>query len=290
MIIDCHYHLDEQMMPMSHLLAEMDRNNIAKTALIARVCEPFYSPADFITTLKANVGRACLRNVPPLGAAIYRSLMDNQGTFLPHGQPISIIQEPDNKPVVDAVARNPERFIGWIAVNPNLQTEAMQVIEDLSVLPGMIGVKVHWFFHRFAHDMLDQVAGYCQERSLPMLVHLPPDPDACFYLPHKFPQLKVIYAHAGVPWFKKVWGLAHSLPNVFIDLSSDYLDAKSLRMAVEYVGHRKCLFGTDGPFGLPQPGDIYDYSRMKGWIENLSIGQSETDAILCSNFLSLISL
>ncbi|MGE5405800.1 MAG: amidohydrolase family protein, partial [Candidatus Saccharibacteria bacterium] len=129
----------------------------------------------------------------------------------------------------------------------------------------------------------------CQEHNMPLLVHLPPDPDTCCYLPHKFPELKVIYAHAGVPWFRKVWSLAQNAPNVHIDLSSDYLDAKSLRMAVDHVGYAKCLYGTDGPFGMPQPGDTYDYSRMKSWIEALTISRREKEAMFGSNFLELIN-
>ncbi|MEZ4567887.1 MAG: hypothetical protein R2860_13340 [Desulfobacterales bacterium] len=56
-----------------------------------------------------------------------------------------------------------------------------------------------------------------------------------------------------MPHYHKLWEDAKNRQNVFIDLSSPYLDEPLRRAAVNAMGPgRICLYGTDGPFGYPE--------------------------------------
>ena len=71
---------------------------------------------------------------------------------------------------------------------------------------------------------LAPAAALCEEKGVPMLIHLSSERDSYKYLPEKYPKLKLIYAHAGLPFWKGLWKrYGKDKPNVFIDTSSDYL-------------------------------------------------------------------
>lgn len=88
-------------------------------------------------------------------------------------------------------------------------------------------MKAHPFWHRYAVRMLDDVAAYCTERNWPLLIHLGGDEERgdYRYLPERHPKLKILYAHAGVPFYQQVWEYVREKHNVFIDLSNPvYVD------------------------------------------------------------------
>ena len=76
-------------------------------------------------------------------------------------------------------------------------------------------------------------------------------------------------------------------PNVFVDTSSDYLNPSIVKKAVESLGHRKVLYGCDGPYGMKKFNE-YDYSAKKSWIDSLQIPDNQKEYILGKNFLGLI--
>lgn len=120
-----------------------------------------------------------------------------------------------------------------------------------------------------------------------MLIHLSAELDSYKYLPIKFPKLKLIYAHAGVPFWKKLWKFAKEQPYVFVDTSSDYINPSIVNKTVKSLGFRKVLYGCDGPYGMTKYNE-YDYSIKKQWVEALSIPDYQKDYILGKNFLELI--
>ena len=86
------------------------------------------------------------------------------------------------------------------------------------------------------------------------------------HLPEKYPDLKVIYVHAGIPYFGKLWDFAKGRRNVYVELSSLDLDRGIVRRAADFPGAERCLYGTDGPYGHQGPGEGYDYGMFKGWM------------------------
>jgi predicted TIM-barrel fold metal-dependent hydrolase len=103
------------------------------------------------------------------------------------------------------------------------------------------------------------------------------------YLPERHPRLRIIYAHAAVPYFREVWNYAREKENIFVDLSSlVYTDQGVLSSVIETLGAEKCLYGTDGPYADATQ------RRMLDRIVQLSLSDNEREQILGRNFLELI--
>jgi predicted TIM-barrel fold metal-dependent hydrolase len=155
------------------------------------------------------------------GVLLYKTTVTRKGKFSALGTTFSIYEIPDNESVARTMQAHPDRFYGWIFVNPWV-TDQLIELEKRANEPGWIGVKTHPFWHRYAVRMLDDVAGYCTERDWPLLMHLGGDEERgdYRYLPERHPGLKVLYAHAGVPFYREVWEYIREKNNLFIDLSN----------------------------------------------------------------------
>lgn len=289
MIVDCHYHYEPRIFPLERMIPAMDRHGIDKVALVPTMVEPF-SLHNRIKQVSNAMLRSNLLYLNPLGRFMYRSLLvDSRGDFRILWERYRIIERPDNSSVAEVIRQHPQRFMGWIFVNPAVDPDPLAEVERWSPQEGMIGVKAHPFWHRYPVEKLDPVAAWCRKNNYPLLIHLGADGSGDFRrLPEKYPGIKIVYAHAGIPYFRRLWSYIKDKQNIFVDLSSPYLDPRVVRMTVDYLGAEKCLYGTDGPYGPQAPGEDYDYGWIKGWIESLPLSDRERDRIFRANFESLL--
>jgi len=291
--IDDHFHFEPDMFPLERMIHGMDLNGVEKTALVARMCEPFYMDTAF-KNLSSRTLRMSLLYLNPLGKMVYMSTIDSGGNFVLNPltrETYKIYGKPDNNEVVEVIDKYPDRFYGWIFVNPAGPSDPMEEIEKYVSIPQMIGVKTHPWWQQYPVKKLEGVARWCEENGYPIQVHLGVGEMGDYrYLPEKFPDLKIIYLHAGVPFFREIWNHFASKKdsNVFFDLSSPYNDDIIIKEAVNTLGAERCLYGNDGPYGYQKPGEDYDYGLIKGWIENLSISTEDKEKILGKNFEALI--
>jgi uncharacterized protein len=174
-----------------------------------------------------------------------------------------------NEDVRDAVAQNPDRFIGFVGVDPTN--------DDPTKLRAAIRVAVsEWGFRgvgEFANvDLLDSrceaVYETCVETQVPLLIHtgvpLPSmllrfgHPFGLDEVAHRYPELTIVAAHLGVPWFMETIAVAVRHPNVYVDISAlPTFNAKMIRPLIALcldkgLGDR-LLFGSDFP--LVDPAD-----------------------------------
>ena len=142
-------------------------------------------------------------------------------------------------------------------MNPKI-SDPMKEIEKWIDKRGWIGVKAHPFWHSYPIAKLEQVAAFCAERDVPVLIHLLGNREQgdYRYLPERHPKLKILYAHAGVPFYREIWNYAKKQENVFVDLSNPvYVDEGILPVVIKKLGAEKCIYGTDGPMQmLPNQG------------------------------------
>ena len=285
MIVDCHFHVDETMLTLEKMIEGMDKNNVAKTALIAPMNETMF---EVNSTFQHNIQqlfRSLILHAPQIGLKIYDGLVKD-GYLKLYGKSYKIFTKPDNDMVAAAIDRFPNRFLGWVTVNPMIPV-SMEEVESYLHKPNFIGVKAHPFMHQYSIKVLDPLAAMCESKGIPMIIHLSSERDSYKYLPENYPKLKLIYAHAGLPFWKKLWKYVKNQPNVFIDTSSDYLNSAIVKKAVESLGYRKVLYGCDGPYGIKEF-NKYDYSAKKKWIDSLPIPYNEKEYLLGKNFLELI--
>jgi len=168
MIIDCHYHLEERVFSIDRLIGEMQKCGIDKVALMGSMIEPFDEPPEFlITVLQSLLESRVLRRI---GKALISNFTD-KGELKILGTPYPIATDPDNQKVFDTVAKHPDKFLGWVFVNPRGKKNQIQELEKYKDEKGFIGVKAHPFWHHFPPVELAPVAERLSKMSKPLLIH-----------------------------------------------------------------------------------------------------------------------
>lgn len=267
MIIDSHFHLAPESLSTRDLINLMDRNGIARTALIARLCGPIEEPGEGLLSL--------MRSLMALSATRFlvkpfMSRFSKEGDVLLPSGPLPIDPDPDNKAVFDAVESYPDRLCGWAFVNPRGTLNPVEELKRWESHPGFIGGKAHPFWHRYPPMALAPVAERLQAIGAPLLIHLGFGENGDILpLARAFPRLTIVLAHAGIPFYQSLWREIAPIPTLFVDLSaSAFVSTSIMQHAVAALGPQRCLFGTDGPFGPRDATGTFDYGHMQARVRN----------------------
>jgi len=289
-MIDAHFHLDETMISLSNLITSMNDAGIERAALIPALCPPITLPiwANSIMPILQWFLHQDGGPLHQIALWIYDNTVKKNGMVDVFGAEYPIIDNPNNDLVIQAIAKYPQRFLGYVFVNPKGPSDPMNELERLMVKPGIIGVKAHPYWHNYSIELLTTVADYCETNECPMLIHLGTGDKGDFrLLPERFPKLKVIYAHAGVPYVNQVCEYARENRNVYIDLSgSVFINASMISKAIQKAGPDKCIFGTDGPY-FHIDNNRFNYKRFTQIIKNIGLEPNAYRQIVNDNFLAL---
>ena len=286
MLIDAHAHFEPRMLDLANVIRKMDAVGVQKIAFIPAINDPL---PETPKTLLA-VMRRLMRTAPGrvLAEQVHRATLTSEGDLRLGGKVYQLYSRPDNASVADAIRQYPERFLGWIFLNPRNNPKVLDELEQWRTEPGMIGVKLHPHWHDYRVEMLWPLLARVEELRLPILIHLGFGQRGDFRaICQKFPALNVIAAHAGFPFYDELWRAALALPNLHVDLSSPYIDERLARDAVRALGPRRCLYGTDAPYGFNEADHSYNYQEIKGWIERMSLGTAEQALLFGGNFEAL---
>ncbi len=288
-IIDAHVHLETRILPVDSLLRNMDRLGIARAVLIPHLTDP---PETRKSDLPLAVQRFMFyrRWLRPLGLAITRSMYRERGQWnmwfrRGQAQPrqFTLISRPDNAPVAAAIRAHPDRFSGWIFINPG-EPDAMDELARWREVPGMAGVKLHPFWHQFPIRQAERLLAETERLQMPLLIHLGiAERDTGHWLMASFPTLTIIFAHLGIPFYRDLWNAARDNPRVYFDVASTYhVDAFLVREAVRYLGADRIVFGTDAPYAHP---DVAE--RIMRWVRATVPDERGRRLIFHDNWLRL---
>ena len=268
MVIDCHYHLEERVLKVDELIREMDRCGIHKAALMGSMIEPFREPPMLLISILQRLIEN--RSTRGIAKALISNFTD-KGEVKILGKPYCIETDPDNEKVFAAVRKHPDRFLGWIFVNPRSRKDQVAEFEKYKDSPGFTGVKAHPFWHHFKPVELLPVAERLAATGKPLLIHAGFGEEGDFdALLARVPGLKLILAHAGFPGYEDTWMRVRDNKNVYMDLSqTSYTSETATRKTVELLGPSRLFFGTDGPYGFHGPDHRYDYGFIKRRIERM---------------------
>jgi len=287
MIIDCHYHLDKSLLAEDILINKMNECEVDKVALMGVLNEPIPSPPEFLL----NVFRFSWshRKLRFIAKAMSNSFTSEGNIKLPTGI-FKIHLSPNNEAIFQAIDKNPDRFLGWVFINPLDEKDQIQEFDKWKEHLGFIGVKAHPFWHRYEPIELLPVAEQLSKIGKPLLIHAGWGSHGNFdILLKNLPELKLLIAHAGFPLYSETWNRIKNYKNVCIDLSqSSYLDERMTKEAVGFLGVEKCFFGTDGPYGVHGNDDLFDYSFIKRRIHKLFPDKEIQKRLLGDNFLEFI--
>ena len=169
-----------------------------------------------------------------------------------------------NDYVADYVARDPECLLGFGSVDPS-SPDAIDELERMTADLGLVGCKLGPIYQ--AVDPLGpeflRVCEALERLELPLLIHqgttfaragslLQARPILLDEIALRFPELRIVIAHMGHPWFEEAIAVVRRHPHVYADVSAlvsrRWLLYNALVQAVEYRVDHKLLFGTDFPF------------------------------------------
>ncbi len=169
-----------------------------------------------------------------------------------------------NDYVAAYVARDPERLIGFGAVDP-ASPDAVDELERMKHDLGLVGCKLCPIYQNvdpLGPDFL-RVCKALERLELPMLIHqgttfaragslLQARPILLDEIALRFPELRIVIAHMGHPWFEEAIAVVRRHRHVYADVSAlvsrRWLLYQALVSAIEYRVDHKLLFGTDFPF------------------------------------------
>ena len=188
-------------------------------------------------------------------------------TFQPtHGQWQDL-----NELTASYVQKYPNRLTGFAIVNPRQIEESVRELRRSFDQLGLVGIKLHPSMQEFyPNDVdFDAIFAYAEERRIPVLIHTgasaPGHPDmfsrpmlldevAC-----RHPELKLILAHAGRPFYSEAALLLRKYPNVYADVcanvgrrNGEALLAYVILTLNVYAGATdRLIFGSDYPIFSP---------------------------------------
>lgn len=172
-----------------------------------------------------------------------------------------------NEYVADYVKKDPSRRIGFASVDPN-RIGADKLLREAVLGLGLKGLKLAPIYQRFhpaspqaypLYAMADRLkipvmwhqgTSYVESGPLEYSNAVLLDPVA-----RSFPELKMVIAHLGHPWFAETACVVRKHPNVYADMSAlctrPWQMYNAMITALEYGIEKKIFFGTDYPFFTP---------------------------------------
>ncbi len=212
--------------------------------------------------------------------------------------PIGILEQ--NKAFAAMQETYPDRIIAFAGVDPR-RPGALDLVETAVKDWGLKGVKLHpgtgWFpDEKAGYHFLAKVA----QLGVPVLTHTgmwmgknkPCDPLHLDEILLDFPHLKIIAAHLGRGFGRRVHELSAYRSNLASDISGWQMAAlkdrhafcAALRGALDALGPNRVFFGTDGPFMRPAMSNKAFVDLMKELpakaSEDIFFSEAEVRAVL----------
>ena len=223
----------------------------------------------------------------------------------------------DEESVAIAVARHPDRFVGWFMLDPTREDAQERTEYALGTL-GLRGVCLFPAMHRYRLDdvrALNVFSVSARHLGTVVFVHcgvlsvavraklgLPNqfdirlgDPLALCPIAAAHPGLPIIVPHFGAGFFREALMAADVCPNIYLDTSSSnswikYYPGLTLtdvfRQALAVAGAARLLFGTDSSF-FPRGWQRPVWEAQTVALERAGADASVMEQVLSGNFQRL---
>jgi predicted TIM-barrel fold metal-dependent hydrolase len=283
-VIDVHAHLEERMLDVPAMIAQLDARGVDKVVLIPTMLDPLPATPEI---LLAALRKLIMSRAHPLARRINDLTLTRDGDLRLGRRIYQIYSRPDNETVARAIAAHPERFLGWIFLNPRAGV-GLDELERWRTTPGFLGVKLHPHWHGWDMNAALPIARRCEELGLSILIHLGFGERGVWkVLADACPKLRIVFAHAGIPHWPRMWNEVRTDKRLWVDVSGPFLDEPLVRTAVAALGPERVMYGTDAPYGFHDAHGAYDYGAIKRWVERLPLGAADVDRVLGGNALAL---
>jgi len=198
----------------------------------------------------------------------------------------------NNDTVLEAVRKYPDRYIGFMTLNPVYQKEALEEI-DRCVDLGMVGYKGYTqvkindpLYYPIIEKLIDLkmimlmhafvqigVGGYRMKYDKGQSAANTTIPDDMVDVARRYPEGMFQYAHigGGGDW-EYACKSFRAYPNIYADTSGSNNEEHMINYAIDYLGEDRLFFGCDGShyqgIGKLLAADLSDSQRNKIFFEN----------------------
>jgi uncharacterized protein len=274
MIIDGHAHACGNLLTTDGILKALDENRVDRVVLV-----PGELGNDKEYALPNLAARFPKKNVVKLTNYMTRLVMmlTNKVKDIPAG----------NDYVYNLKTQANDRVIQFVWATTGIKNISAYLDQKLDAW-NFRGVKLHQCWEKFSVDsgFFREVALWAEIHNMPLFIHLLSDKEAHKLIAwkKKHPKLKLIVAHLfGIELFIKANFKDEQL---YFDTSpSQLVSDYRLKMAIEFVGNDKLLFGTDTPYGAK---DNLRHSLNR--IKNLDIPEKDKKLIMGVNMAKLLGI
>ncbi len=194
-----------------------------------------------------------------------------------------------NAEVAEVLRKHPQRFRGYITVNPRPPGEALRELERWSYFHRPPLIKLHPDCHQYPvnGEHYRPVWDYANQTHAVVLVHTWDSDPICGPLlfdpiAHAFPQAKIILGHSGVTWrgYEQSFAVAADASNAFLDIAGSQSHRTIIERAVARLGAHRVLFGSDMPY--------LEAAMVVGRVLSARISNEDREKILRANFARLL--
>ena len=167
------------------------------------------------------------------------------------------MHEPDgyrdaNDAVIAVAAANPDRLVAYCRVSPHdgALAEAQRALDA-----GARGIKLHPRAEQFGMEepVVAELVALAHERRVPVLIHagrgIPALGQNTVRLAERYPEARLILAHAAISDLAWLWRVLPEHPNVFIDTA--WWNPTDLVALFALAPPASVLFASDSPYGRP---------------------------------------
>jgi len=209
----------------------------------------------------------------------------------------------DDEITAATVAKYPGKFVGFAALDPR-RADAMDLLEHAVIDLKLKGVKFGPIYNGVSllDPRMEPFYKFCIRHNLPLTMHMgttyarnaPADFGRPIYVEEialRHPELKMIMAHMGHPWYEECIVIARKQPNVYCEVSALHYRPwqyyNILICAQEYTIHdrNKIFFGTDFPYeGVEE--SLEGLRNINHQVEGTNlprVSQATMDSIIHSN-------
>ncbi|MCX8082300.1 MAG: amidohydrolase family protein [bacterium] len=182
------------------------------------------------------------------------------------------------------VKKFPDRLIGFATGIPAFNTNVCEEIERAVNEYGFKGVKVHRGIHTLEGYLIFPLIEKCIELDIPCLIDCCAEFEPVKEIVKNYPSAKIVVAHLGgedQTVLEKLLDLANETENLYFDTS--YVRAVGfIGKAIEKVGSKKLIFGSDGPLIPPE----IDIAKINFW----KLTEEEKEDIFYNNAKKLLKI
>lgn len=192
-----------------------------------------------------------------------------------------------NRAVRDMVRAHPDRFLGYVTVNPHHPEESLREMETYADAPEFAGMKIHEGISQCPVDnpKWDPFYKLADERGWLLLSHSWGGEGVRKHatIADRFPNIRLFLGHSGgadLEGRRAAIELARGRENVFLDLTCSDTAADVVEWFVDEIGPQRVLLGSDIPF--------FDARGAVGWVVFSDIEDAAKELILGGNLRRIL--